>query len=319
MHEFDIIKKYFSNLVKSNKSSLDLNDDVFFDKKKSLVISIDTYNEGVHFFDFKYPELVIKKILRSSISDLICKGVLPKYYFISGSGNKKTFTHKNLSKISNSLKQEQNKYGIFLCGGDTTFSNKLSFSITSVGYSKNIIYRNKAKFNDDIYVTGNLGDSFIGLKILQKKIKMNRKLQNYFVKNYFKPEIQNKLTKELIKFANSSIDLSDGLIDDLAKMINKQKLSYQLWEEKIPLSKHLLNYLKKNNLKKSNFISNGDDYQILFTAGSDKSRIIQSTSRKLGIKITKIGKIILNNKKSSIISKKGKYLLIKNSGYKHQF
>ena len=319
MHEFDIIKKYFSNLVKSNKSSLDLNDDVFFDKKKSLVISIDTYNEGVHFFDFKYPELVIKKILRSSISDLICKGVLPKYYFISGSGNKKNFTHKNLSKISNSLKQEQNKYGIFLCGGDTTFSNKLSFSITSVGYSKKIIYRNKAKFNDDIYVTGNLGDSFIGLKILQKKIKMNRKLQNYFVKNYFKPEIQIKLTKELIKFANSSIDLSDGLIDDLAKMINKQKLSYQLWEEKIPLSKHLLNYLKKNNLKKSNFISNGDDYQILFTAGSDKSRIIQSTSKKLGIKISKIGKIILNNKKSSIISKKGKYLLIKNSGYKHQF
>jgi thiamine-monophosphate kinase len=319
MHEFDIIKKYFSNLVKSNKSSLDLNDDVFFDKKKSLVISIDTYNEGVHFFDFKYPELVIKKILRSSISDLICKGVLPKYYFISGSGNKKTFTHKNLSKISNSLKQEQNKYGIFLCGGDTTFSNKLSFSITSVGYSKNIIYRNKAKLNDDIYVTGNLGDSFIGLKILQKKIKMSRKLQNYFVKNYFKPEIQIKLTKELIKFANSSIDLSDGLIDDLAKMINRQKLSYQLWEEKIPLSKHLLNYLKKNNLKKSNFISNGDDYQILFTAGSDKSRIIQSTSKKLGIKITKIGKIILNNKKSSIITKKGKYLLIKNSGYKHQF
>ena len=319
MHEFDIIKKYFSNLVKSNKSSLDLNDDVFFDKKKSLVISIDTYNEGVHFFDFKYPELVIKKILRSSISDLICKGVLPKYYFISGSGNKKTFTHKNLSKISNSLKQEQNKYGIFLCGGDTTFSNKLSFSITSVGYSKKIIYRNKAKFNDDIYVTGNLGDSFIGLKILQEKIQMNRKLQNYFVKKYFKPEIQIKLTKELIKFANSSIDLSDGLIDDLAKMINRQKLSYQLWEEKIPLSKHLLNYLKKNNLKKSNFISNGDDYQILFTAGSDKSRIIQSTSKKLGIKITKIGKIILNNKKSSIITKKGKYLLIKNSGYKHQF
>ena len=319
MHEFDIIKKYFSNLVKSNKSSLDLNDDVFFDKKKSLVISIDTYNEGVHFFDFKYPELVIKKILRSSISDLICKGVLPKYYFISGSGNKKTFTHKNLSQISNSLKQEQNKYGIFLCGGDTTFSNKLSFSITSVGYSKKIIYRNKAKFNDDIYVTGNLGDSFIGLKILQKKIQMNRKLQNYFVKKYFKPEIQIKLTKELIKFANSSIDLSDGLIDDLAKMINRQKLSYQLWEEKIPLSKHLLNYLKKNNLKKSNFISNGDDYQILFTAGSDKSRIIQNTSKKLGIKITKIGKIILNNKKSSIITKKGKYLLIKNSGYKHQF
>ena len=130
MHEFDLIKKYFSKLSKFNKHSLDLNDDVFFDKKKSLVISIDTYNEGTHFLNFKKPELVIKKIIRSSISDLICKGVLPKFYFISGSGNKKSFTKRNLSKISNSLEQEQNKYGILLCGGDTTFSNKLSFSIT---------------------------------------------------------------------------------------------------------------------------------------------------------------------------------------------
>ena len=67
MHEFDLIKKYFSNLSKFNKSSLDLNDDVFFDKKKSLVISIDTYIEGVHFLDFKKPDLVIKKHLHIKI------------------------------------------------------------------------------------------------------------------------------------------------------------------------------------------------------------------------------------------------------------
>ena len=192
MHEFDLIKKYFSKLSKFNKASLNLNDDVFFDKKKSLVISIDTYNEGVHFLNFKRPDLVIKKILRSSISDLICKGVSPKYYFISGSGNKKTFSQKNLSKISNSWKQEQKKYGISLCGGDTTFSNKLSFSITSVGYSKNIVYRNKAKYNDDIYVSGNLGDSFVGLRILQNKVKINKKLKNYFVKKYLHIKIYLK-------------------------------------------------------------------------------------------------------------------------------
>jgi thiamine-monophosphate kinase len=319
MHEFDLIKKYFSKLSNFNKPSLDLNDDVFFDKKKSLVISIDTYNEGVHFLDFKKPDLVIKKILRSSISDLICKGVLPKYYFISGSGNKKTFTHKNLSKISTSLKQEQNKYRIFLCGGDTTFSNKISFSITSVGFSQNIIYRNKVKLNDDIYVTGNLGDSFVGLRILQNKIKTTKKLKNYFIKKYYEPEIQIKLTTKLLKFANSSIDISDGLIGDLEKMINKQKLSYKILEEKIPISKNLQNYLKKNDLKKSNFISNGDDYQILFTASVDKSRIIKNTSKRLGIKISKIGKIIQNNVKSSFINRKGEHLQAKSSGYKHQF
>jgi thiamine-monophosphate kinase len=319
MHEFELIKKFFSKLSKSNKSSLNLNDDVFFDKKKSLVISIDTYNEGVHFLNFKRPDLVIKKILRSSISDLICKGVSPKYYFISGSGNKKTFTKNNLSKISNSLKQEQNKYGILLCGGDTTFSNKLSFSITSVGFSKNIIFRNKVKHNDDIYVTGNLGDSYIGLKVLQNRVRTSKKLKDYFVKKYYEPDIQIKLVNKLLKFANSSIDISDGLIDDLEKMINKQKLSYKIFEEKIPISKNLEIYLKKNDLTKLNFISNGDDYQILFTAGVDKSRIISNTSKKLGIKISKIGKITSNKEKSIIINQKDQHLLIKSRGYKHQF
>ena len=319
MHEFDLIQKYFSKLSKLNKASLNLNDDVFFDKKKSLVVSIDTYNEGVHFLDFKKPDLVIKKILRSSISDLICKGVFPKYYFISGSGNKKTFSKKNLSKISSSLKMEQSKYKISLCGGDTTFSNQLSFSITSIGYSKNIIYRNKAKINDDIYVTGNLGDSFVGLKILQNKFKVSKKLRSYFVKKYFEPDIQIKLTNELLKFANSSIDISDGLVDDLEKMINNQKLSYQIWEKKVPISKNLQSYLRKNNYKKSNFISNGDDYQILFTASPDKARIIKNTAKKLSVKISRIGKIRPNNQKSLFIGKKGQHLLLKSSGYKHQF
>ena len=319
MHEFELIEKYFSKLSKFNKSALNLNDDVFFDKKKGLAISIDTYNEKTHFFDFKNPELVIKKIIRSSISDLLCKGVNPKYYFISGSGNKKTFSRKNLSKISLALQQEQNKYGITLCGGDTTFSNKLSFSITSIGFSKKIIYRNKAKFNDDVYITGDIGDSFVGLKILQKKIKTIKNSKNYFLNKYFKPDIQKNFPKDLLKFANTSIDISDGLIDDFEKMINKQKLSYKLFEDKIPISKKLNDYLKKNKLKKRDFISNGDDYQILFTANVDKSRIISNTSKKLGIKISKIGKITSNKHNSIIIDQKGRELLVKKKGYRHEF
>ena len=102
-------------------------------------------------------------------------------------------------------------------------------------------------------------------------------------------------------------------------MINRQKLSYKIFEKEIPISKNLSNYLKKNNLKKSNFISNGDDYQILFTASVDKSRIIENTSKRLGIKISKIGKIRRNNEKWSIINQKGEYLVVKNTGYKHQF
>ena len=319
MNEEFLINSYLKKLSKNNQSSLNLNDDVFFDKGKGIAISVDTYNLGYHFIDFKQPDLVIKKILRSSISDLICKGVLPKFYFIAGSGNKKTFSKKNLSLISKSLRKEQNKYNIFLSGGDTTFSNKLSFTVTTLGYSKEIIFRNNSLVNDDIYVTGNLGDSFIGLQILKNKIKVSKKLKKYFVQKYYLPDIRIKLTKKLLKFANSSIDLSDGLIDDMSKMINNQKLSFSLNENKIPVSKNLLKIIKMKNMKKIKLVSNGDDYQILFTASKDKSRIITQTSINLGIKISKIGKICSNKKKSVIVDEKGKEIVLKNKGYVHQF
>ena len=319
MHEFELINNYFAKIAKKNKYALHLNDDVFFDKKKGIVISVDTYNIGTHFLNFKKPDLVIKKILRSSISDLICKGVKPKFYFISSSGNKKVFTKDNLSKISKSLKSEQKKFNIKLCGGDTTFSNKLSFTITSMGYSNEIIYRNKAKLNDNIYVTGNLGDSFLGLKLLTKKINVKKKDKTFFINKYFKPDLPINFTKYLLMYANSSIDISDGLIDDLSKMLNRQNLSFHLFEKKLPISKNLQSLIRNKKLNKIILVSNGDDYQVLFTADVNKARIIQKASKRSGIKITKIGKIIFGKNRSIIFDEKGKQIKAKYKGYIHQF
>ena len=319
MHEFDIIKRYFSKLSLNNRNSLNLNDDVFFDRSKKLVVSIDTYIDKSHFVDFDDPDLVIKKILRSSISDLICKGVKPKYYFISGSGNKKTFTKSNLKKISQSLKQEQKRFRIHISGGDTVFSNKLSFTIICVGFSSNIIFRNKAKLYDDIYVTGNLGDSYMGLRILKKKVSLRKDFNEYFLKKYYLPELHINLTKKLFNFANTSIDISDGLFADLDKLINKQRLSYKVNMSNIPISKNLKKIILSKKLKKIDFVSKGDDYQILFTASKKKSRIIKRTFKSLGIKISKIGNISSGGQKSQIIDEKGNKIAIKNKGHFHNF
>ena len=104
MNESTLITNYLAKLVKNNPSALNLNDDVFFDKKNKNVISVDTYVEKIHFPNFKKPDLLIKKIIRSSISDLVCKGVVPKFYFISGSGNKQSFCNKNLKKNNKFVK-----------------------------------------------------------------------------------------------------------------------------------------------------------------------------------------------------------------------
>ena len=319
MHEFELIKNYFQKLSKKSLGALNLNDDVFFDKKNKLVVSVDTYTEGNHFLNFKKPDLVIKKIIRSSISDLICKGVKPRYYFISGSGNKQTFSKSNLSKISKSLNQEQNKYKILLSGGDTVFSNKLSFTITSIGFANDIIYRNKAKINDDIYVSGNLGDSYLGLLVLKNKIKLNNPLNKYFTNKYFMPDIQIELSDQIKKFANTSIDISDGLLADMDKMINSQKLSYKLDLKKIPISNNLKKLLHLKKLSKIKYISNGDDYQVLFTASKSNQRIIEKISSNYRIKLTQIGSIESFTKNSSIIDDKNRIISPKNKGYLHKF
>tara|TARA_Y100000992_G_scaffold300713_1_gene269930 strand:+ start:517 stop:1476 length:960 start_codon:yes stop_codon:yes gene_type:complete len=319
MHEFELIKNYFQKLSKKSSGSLNLNDDVFFDKKKKLVVSVDTYLDKNHFINFKKPNLVIKKIITSSISDLICKGVKPTYYFISGSGNKKNFSKLNLDKIKKSLNEEQNRYKIFLSGGDTVFSNKLSFTITTIGFSNNIVYRNRAKINDDIYVSGNLGDSYLGLLILKNKIQVNKLEKKYFIDQYFMPKIQFKLADRLNKIANTSIDISDGLLTDLEKMINSQKLSYKLNLKDIPISSHLKKILNTKKLSKINYISKGDDYQVLFTSSKNMRRIIRKISSNYGIKLTRIGLIQTPSKKSSIVDHKNRKISIKDKGYFHKF
>ena len=319
MDEFELIKKYFQKISNNNPYAKKLNDDVFFDKKRKLVISVDTYNEGIHFPNFKYPNLVIKKIIRSSISDLIAKGVKPEYYFISGSGNKNKFTKRNLKMISDSLKQEQKKYGLKLSGGDTTNSSKISFSITSIGFSKKIVERNNAKINDDIYVTGNIGDASIGLKVIKNNIKINSKLKKYFIKQFYCPNLPYKIYKEIDKFANTSMDISDGLIIDMKKLINKQKLSFDININKIPISKNFVFYLKKYKKLRIQYLFNGDDYQILFTAPERKRLLIKSIGKKMNQKFTIIGKINNGNKKNLIKLDNKPLNLSKFKGYSHKF
>jgi len=319
MDEFELIKNYFQKLTKKNPSALKLNDDVFFDKDNKIVLSIDTYNEGIHYINFTNPNLIIKKIIRSSISDLISKGVKPKYFFLSASGNKKHFNKNNLKLISKSLAEEQKKFNIKLSGGDTVTSNKSSFTVVSLGFSKKIVKRNNVKKGDDIYVTGNLGDSYTGLKILKKKININNKFNNYFINKYYLPKLPIELHKYLSKFANSSMDISDGLLSDLSKLINNQNFGYIIDVNKIPISRNLSFYLKKNKKKSFNFISRGDDYQILFTSSKKYRSYIKRLSKRINQKITLIGEIT-NQYKKYLIIENGKLIKPLNyEGYFHNF
>ena len=320
MNEFSVIKKYFSDLSKNNKGSFDLSDDIFFDYKKKIGISIDSFVEGTHFLNFRNPNLVIKKALRGAISDLICKGITPKYYFMSCSGNKKHLSQVNLSKIKLALKQEQSKYNIFLAGGDTSYSNTLSITISVIGYSnKNPVLRIGTKVNDDIYITNTIGDAFIGLKLLKGKIKLSKKNSNYFVRRFYLPILPIKFSKKIHLFANSAIDISDGFFQDLQHILSRSNLSSKIFKNKIPISGYLNSYLIRTKKNKLNFISNGDDYQILFTASKKMRHLIKKISKSTSTKVEIVGivknKSVFRNGKST----EEKFKFPKKLGYIHNF
>ena len=319
MNEFKIISNYLQKLTKNNPSAIELNDDVFFNKKKKLVISVDTYNQKIHFLDFKKPYLVIKKVLRASISDIVSKGAYPKYFFLSASLKKNSLNKRKLNEIIKSLKEEQKMYNIKLSGGDTTRSNINSFTVMTVGFSNKIVKRNNCKLNDDIYVTGNIGDSYVGLCLLKKKlININNNLKKYFTKKYYLPDVPIKLCKYINKYANSSIDVSDGLFDDMSKLLNKQKLNYIIYLDKIPVSKNFQSIIQNLGLNKLNYISKGDDYQTIFTAPKSARSHIINISKKVNQKITLIGCISNISRNKLVIGKKS-INPIDFKGYSHKF
>ena len=316
MNEIEIINK-LKKIIK-NKNALNLNDDVFFDEKKGLVASIDTYNENIHYINFKNPHLIIKKVIRSTISDVISKGVDPKYLLISFASPKVNFTKKNIKLIINSIKHEQNKFKFSLIGGDTTLSSKSSFTICVFSFSKKIIKRNNCYKNDDIYVTGNIGDASVGLSILKKKINPSLQLKKYFISKYYKPDLAFGFHRNLYKFANSAMDVSDGLLSDIKKLVSIKKFKFIINLDQVPKSANFKKLIIHNKNNLNNHLFKGDDYQILFTAKKKYRKTIIRYAKNWNQKITIIGNI--TNGKDNYLKIDGKLKKIKDyQGYIHNF
>ena len=195
----------------------------------------------------------------------------------------------------------------------------MSLTLVVMGiFKERPILRSGANYLDDIYVTGNIGDSYIGLKLFQKKIFAYTK-NNYFKKMYTEPDLPYKFSKFLFKFANSSIDISDGIFQDLKHLLSSSKKGALIHLEKIPLSKPFLANVQSKNIDIKNMISNGDDYQIIFTSKKNNRSIIQKYSKIANVKVTRIGSIIKSRKLK--IKNYGKIIDfdVKRMGYTHIF
>ena len=263
--EFKIIERYFKKKMK--RTALGIGDDaaiINVQNHDQLVISSDMLVENIHFLKNTNPSHLGWKSLAVNLSDIAAMGATPKWATLSIS--LPNINHAWLKKFSEGFFKCADKFGIDLIGGDTT-KGPLSISITIMGESKKnkALLRSGAKINDDIWVTGQLGLASMGLANLQGQLKLTPSIKIKCIRALETPCPKISLGSHLSRYANSCIDISDGLIQDLGHILKASKVGASLLLNNMPCEKFI------HTSKQYQFALNGgDDYELLFTANKKK-------------------------------------------------
>ena len=318
LSESFIINNYLKKLNFRKKESFNFENDGAYlniSENKKIVVSNDTIVEGLDFFTNDDADSIAHKIICYNLSDISSIGATP-YCFNLSLGLPKKISKKWLHSFSSKILKLQKKYKFFLLGGDIAQTKHIVISATFFGKidKGKIIRRDGAKINDDIWVTGNLGNSFAGLMFKKNIIKANYTIKKFFIKKYLYPD-PCMIGDKLRFIASSAIDISDGFYGDLDKLLLRKNLGANIDVGSIPILPKLKNLIRLHKIKINKLLSSGDDYEILFTSNPKKRNYINALSKKNKMKITKVGTII--NKKG--IYTDGKILNLYQRSFQYHF
>ncbi|ALD15387.1 thiamine monophosphate kinase [Buchnera aphidicola (Aphis glycines)] len=318
-NEFEIISNFFNKFQKKEKNLIKgIGDDcalVKMPKNSILAISTDTLVEGTHFFKNIDPKHLAYKTIAVNLSDLAAMGALPKWVILSITMPKLNFQW--LKRFSDNFFKVLNQYQVTLIGGDT---NRGSLSITLSTYGlikgKKTLLREHAKEGDLIYITGSLGESAAGFFLLQKKnYIINIKTRNFLIHKHLHPTPRVAEGITIKNFANSAIDISDGLISDLGHILESSQCGANIELNQLPISKKLINNFTQNNC--FNWALHfGEDYELCFTVAKKNIKQLKLAIKKSLIKCKHIG-YITTKQKGFNLTKNNKKIDFKKIGFNH--
>ena len=293
-----------------------------------LVLTKDTMVEGVHFPDGEYGADVAGKLLRVNLSDIAAKGAHPIGYLLSIAwprtitGGEFNFAAREFAR---GLEGVQTRFGFPLFGGDTVRNDgPMVISATLIGEvpSGKMVRRSGAKPGDDVWVSGTIGDAYLGLHVIQSndtKIRNATPTQRkHWLDAYWRPVPRLGLQDILMDIATASADISDGLISDIGHIAKASGVRADLDLSMVPISdgaESLLEKFEPGSLL-IDMITGGDDYEIAFTADSDHRTSILERAKAQSIRVTRIGQCA-KGQGVQCRDEKGRPVLIKRPGYAH--
>ncbi len=294
--EFGLIDRLTSKFSKNNKSTIcGVGDDaavIEASKDKAVVVSTDSMLEGID-FDLTYfpPKHLGYKVVTKGISDVVAMNAVPEQITLA-LGISSKISVEFLDNFYEGVEFACKEAGVDLVGGDTSASmTGFVINITAVGRAKKseITYRSGAKEHDLICLTGNLGASYMGLRLLERERRVLQGVEKpqpkfegyeYLLQRYLKPRARYDMVESLRKegiVPTSMIDITDGLASEVLQICKASKCGARIYLERMPLAKQTTALAEEMNMDPVvAALNGGEDYELLFTVPLDKREQIMA-------------------------------------------
>jgi len=306
--EFSFLKETFKSLGNQYFDSSEIiigpGDDAGLVKNsQETVYSVDASVAGVHFPENLAAEHIAFRSLSTAASDVVACGGALKWVLVSLTTDRADLNW--MKEFVKGLKDFSDEYSCPILGGDLSRGKQCNIAITVCGKldQQNFMKRSGAEVGDKIFVTNELGLAKKGLE----EIKLNPEDLDFTSKNiskFIRPKLYFNFGQEISHYANSCIDISDGLISDLGHICEASNVGAQLNADLIPVEGEI-----------EDALTWGDDYELCFTVPSEMESKIESLGKKHGLEITQIGEI---TKTSEVeVFKDCRLVTFKKRGYNH--
>ena len=293
MGEFELIARHFARPLRptSRGVALGIGDDcalIVPDAGMQLAVTTDMLVEGRHFLSTVPPERLGHKALAVNLSDLAACGAQPLAFTLALALPRAD--ERFLAPFAEGLHALAEAHGVELIGGDTT-AGPLNICITAFGQVPRgeALLRSGARAGDDLWVSGVLGDARLALEAFRGRVTLAGAEFDSVREAMECPAPRVALGRALRGLASSAIDLSDGLLGDLDHVLAASRVGAVLEADALPRSAVLAR--QPEAVQRQCVLAGGDDYELLFTAPSQRREAIEAAARSAGVPVTRCGHI----------------------------
>ncbi|MGN6310563.1 MAG: thiamine-phosphate kinase [Xanthobacteraceae bacterium] len=320
--EDDLIARYFKPLATA-PGALGLTDDAAILQAggDDIVITTDAIVAGVHFLPDDPPDTVARKALRVNLSDLAAKGADPAGFVLTLA--LRDVNEAWLAPFVRALGEDANQFGCPLLGGDTVSTpGPAMISITAFGRvpSGKMVQRSTARIGDVLMVSGTIGDATLGLAVLkgeQGPLAGDAPARGALVDRYRVPQPRVALAHAVHDHASAAMDVSDGLMGDLAKLCSASGVSAVVEAAALPLSAPARTWLASDPSLVARLVSGGDDYELLCAVPENRLAAFQLAARSAGVSISAIGHIVAGESVPRLVDAGNREIPLQRRSYSH--